>query len=72
MAQGIHRVTADSKAGRKLISTGKVYDAMKLSYEQQQWNKQVELKRKLKKAKQKNWLVPVDMNTQILPVPDAK
>lgn len=61
MAQGIHRVTADSKRGRQLISTGKVYDAMKQSAEIRAHNERIELEKIAKKAAKQgkgNWLAP--------------
>lgn len=61
MAQGIHRVTANSKRGRQMISPGVIFDSMKQSMIHKSWNERVELEKKAKKAAKQgkgNYLAP--------------
>lgn len=55
MAQGIHRVTANSKRGRQLISPGKFWQAANQDKIIAEHNAKVDAAKKAKKAAKK-WL----------------
>lgn len=44
-SKGIHRVTANSRKGRSMISPGRDHDPDKLTAEQREWNRKVEERR---------------------------
>ena len=48
---GIHRVTADSKRGRSMVSPGKDHNPWTISPEIREHNERVEAKKLAKKAK---------------------
>ena len=45
MNKGIHRVTASSKAGRRMISVGMEVNTTRIPQEVQEWNAEVERKK---------------------------
>lgn len=53
MSKGIHRVTANSRKGRSMISPGRDHNPDTLTPEQREWNRKVEEKRLAKKAGKK-------------------
>lgn len=48
--QGVHRHTANSEAGRRMISPGKEHNPLNMTKEQRDWNAQVEARKAAKKA----------------------
>jgi hypothetical protein len=55
MSQGIHRVTANSKRGRQMISPGKFWEAANQDKIIAEWSAKVEAK-KQEKQQRKQWL----------------
>lgn len=53
MTRGVHRVTPDSKAGRRMTQAkgARVVDLLTLTREQTEWNAEVERRKSEKKAK---------------------
>lgn len=56
MNKGVHRVTANSKAGRRMVSVGLEVNTTHIPQEVQEWNAEVERKkeqRRLTKRKER-------------------
>lgn len=50
MSKGVHRFTTDSRQGRSMISPGREHMPWNIPQEIKDWNEQVDLKKRMKKA----------------------